>query len=126
MTERCGAGGARWVVAPATLRASLVARLDRLSSVWELVQAGGGVLVREFAHDLPSAVSGVPEPSLLEALDRLAEADLVQRAAGRGLRIPARAHPGRRPRHALARAPARPPPPGRPGRQAAAPGGCRA
>ena len=76
----------RWVLdgplpplaVPPSLQASLVARLDRLSSVREAAQAGA-VLGREFAHDLLAAVAGLPEPALREALDALAAADLVQR-----------------------------------------------
>lgn len=78
--------GDRWVLdgplprlaVPATLQASLVARLDRSASVREVAQAGA-VLGREFAHDLLAAVSGLPEPPLREALDRLAGAGIVQR-----------------------------------------------
>ncbi len=64
---------------PSGVQASLVARLDRLSSVRDVAQAGA-VLGREFAYDLVAEVSGLPEPGLREALDRrLATADLVQR-----------------------------------------------
>ena len=63
---------------PSGVQASLVARLDRLSSVRDVAQAGA-VLGREFAYDLVAEVSGLPEPGLREALDRLAAADLVQR-----------------------------------------------
>ena len=66
------------VAVPATLQASLVARLDRLSSVREVAQAGA-VLGREFAHDLLAEVADVPELSLRAAIDALVAADLVQR-----------------------------------------------
>ena len=76
----------RWVLdgplpplaVPATLQASLVARLDRLSSVREVAQAAA-VIGREFAHDLLAAASGLPEARLCAAMDALAGADLVQR-----------------------------------------------
>jgi hypothetical protein len=76
----------RWVLegampsfaVPASLQSSLVARLDRLSSVREVAQAAA-VIGREFAHDLLAAVSGQPETALREAIDTLAGADLVQR-----------------------------------------------
>jgi predicted ATPase len=76
----------RWVLdgplpelaVPATLQASLVARLDRLAWVREVAQAGA-VIGREFAHDLVAAVSGLPEARLRDALGRLEGADLVRR-----------------------------------------------
>ena len=55
------------VAVPSSLQASLVARLDRLSSVREAAQAGA-VLGREFAHDVVAAVSGLPEQRLRDAL----------------------------------------------------------
>jgi class 3 adenylate cyclase/tetratricopeptide (TPR) repeat protein len=66
------------VAVPASLQASLVARLDRLSSVREVTQAGA-VLGRAFAHDLLAAVSGLSEAALSDALGQLVGADLVQR-----------------------------------------------
>ncbi|MFC7477919.1 AAA family ATPase [Dankookia sp. GCM10030260] len=63
---------------PASLQASLVARLDRLPSAREAAQAGA-VIGREFAHDLLAAVAGVPAPALRSALDALVAADLFQR-----------------------------------------------
>jgi hypothetical protein len=76
----------RWVLegplpplaVPVTLQASLVARLDRLSSVREVAQAGA-VLGREFAYDLLIAVSGLPEARLRGALAQLERGDLVRR-----------------------------------------------
>ena len=63
---------------PATLQASLAARLDRLSSVREVAQAGA-VLGREFACDLLTAVADLEEPVLYAALLRLEAAGLLQR-----------------------------------------------
>ncbi len=75
----------RWVVngaiqrlaVPASLQASLVARLDRLSSAREVAQIGA-VVGREFGYDLLAAVAGVPASALRSALYALAAADLVQ------------------------------------------------
>lgn len=66
------------IAVPATLRASLVARLDHLASVREVAQVGA-VIGREFAFDLLAAVSGLPEARLCEALPQLEGADLVHR-----------------------------------------------
>ncbi|HYZ61976.1 MAG TPA: AAA family ATPase, partial [Acetobacteraceae bacterium] len=76
----------RWVLngpltsmaVPSSLQASLVARLDRLSSVREAVQAGA-VLGREFAHDIVAVVSGLSEERLRDALGQLEAAGLLQR-----------------------------------------------
>ena len=61
---------------PATLRDSLMARLDRLQPVKTVAQAGA-VLGREFSYDLLAAVSLLHEGTLRSALDRLGEAGLV-------------------------------------------------
>jgi tetratricopeptide (TPR) repeat protein len=63
---------------PATLQASLAARLDRLSSVREVAQVGAAV-GREFAYDLAVAVSGLPEAAVGQALAVLEGAGLLQR-----------------------------------------------
>jgi class 3 adenylate cyclase len=63
---------------PASLQASLVARLDRLGDAKEIAQTGA-VIGREFSHALLAAVA---EESGLEvdvALDRLVESELVLR-----------------------------------------------
>jgi predicted ATPase len=61
---------------PASLHASLMARLDRVPAAKEVAQAAA-CLGREFAYPLLAAVSPVPEPELRAALDRLAAAELV-------------------------------------------------
>jgi class 3 adenylate cyclase len=63
---------------PATLRDSLMARLDRLIPVKEIAQIGA-VVGREFPWALVAAVSPMPEAELSEALDRLVESGLVFR-----------------------------------------------
>ena len=96
-----GAGGGRSDAAvPASLHASLMARLDRVPGVKEVAQAAA-CIGREFAYPLLAAVSPVPEPELRAALDRLAAAELVF-ARGEppeaSLRLQARAGARRRPR----------------------------
>lgn len=61
---------------PASLHASLMARLDRVSSAKEVAQAAA-CIGREFAYPLLAAVSPVPEGELRAALERLAAAELV-------------------------------------------------
>jgi predicted ATPase len=55
---------------PASLQASLMARLDRLGSAKEVAQIGAAI-GREFSHSLVSTVVSKPEPELASALDRL-------------------------------------------------------
>ena len=64
------------VAVPASLHASLMARLDRLGSAKEVAQIGS-VIGREFSHSLLEAVAGKPEAELQSALDRLVEAGLL-------------------------------------------------
>jgi class 3 adenylate cyclase/predicted ATPase len=63
---------------PATLHASLMARLDRLGPAKEVTQIGAAI-GREFSHALLAAVMGRPEAELLSALDRLVVAGLLFR-----------------------------------------------
>ncbi len=63
---------------PASLQASLMARLDRLGSGKEVAQIGAAI-GREFSHGLLSAVVSKPEPELGSALDRLIAAGLLFR-----------------------------------------------
>jgi class 3 adenylate cyclase/predicted ATPase len=63
---------------PASLHASLMARLDRLGSAKEIAQIGAAI-GREFSHALLTAVAGKPEAELGSALDRLTEAGLLFR-----------------------------------------------
>ena len=63
---------------PASLHASLMARLDRLGSAKEVAQIGS-VIGREFSHALLAAVVRKPEAELESALDRLIAAGLLFR-----------------------------------------------
>jgi predicted ATPase len=61
---------------PATLHASLMARLDRLGPAKEVAQIGAAI-GREFSDELIAAIARKPEPELKTALDRLIEAGLL-------------------------------------------------
>jgi predicted ATPase len=63
---------------PASLQASLMARLDRLGAAKELAQVGAAI-GREFSHALISAVVKKPEPEVASSLDRLITAGLLFR-----------------------------------------------
>jgi len=63
---------------PASLQASLMARLDRLSPVKEVAQIGAAI-GREFSYELLAAVARRSDADLIDALDQLAEAGLVFR-----------------------------------------------
>jgi predicted ATPase len=66
---------------PASLHASLMARLDRLGPAKELAQIGAAI-GREFSHTLLAAVLRKPEPELQTALGRLIGAGLLFRQGG--------------------------------------------
>jgi class 3 adenylate cyclase/predicted ATPase len=61
---------------PATLKDSLMARLDRLIAVKEVAQLGA-TLGREFTYELLQAVSPLDEPTLQRELAKLVEAELL-------------------------------------------------
>ena len=63
---------------PASLHASLMARLDRLGAAKEVAQIGAAI-GREFSHALLAAVVRKPEAELGSALDRLVAAGLLFR-----------------------------------------------
>jgi len=63
---------------PASLHASLTARLDRLGAAKEVAQIGAAI-GREFSHALVAAVAGKPETELEAALDRLIATGLLFR-----------------------------------------------
>ena len=63
---------------PASLHASLMARLDRLGPAKELAQIGAAI-GREFSHALLAAVVRKPEAELGSSLDRLIRAGLLFR-----------------------------------------------
>jgi class 3 adenylate cyclase/predicted ATPase len=63
---------------PASLHASLMARLDRLGPAKEVAQIGAAI-GREFSHPLLAAVVRKPQAELDAALDRLMQAGLLFR-----------------------------------------------
>ena len=63
---------------PASLHASLMARLDRLGPAKEVAQIGSAI-GREFSHALLAAVARKSESELSSALDRLVQAGLLFR-----------------------------------------------
>ena len=63
---------------PASLHASLMARLDRLGAAREVAQIGAAI-GREFSHALLGAVIPKPEADLGSALERLIDAGLLFR-----------------------------------------------
>jgi predicted ATPase/class 3 adenylate cyclase len=63
---------------PASLHASLMARLDRLGPAREVAQVGSAI-GRNFSHATLAAVVGMPETELTLALDRLIAAGLLLR-----------------------------------------------
>ena len=63
---------------PASLHASLMARLDRLGSAKEIAQVGAAI-GREFSHSLLAAVAGKPDAEIQPMLDRLIAAGLLFR-----------------------------------------------
>jgi predicted ATPase len=64
------------VAVPASLHASLMARLDRVPGIREVAQIAA-CIGREFPYPLLAAVSPASEPELRAALDQLAAAELV-------------------------------------------------
>jgi tetratricopeptide (TPR) repeat protein len=71
-------GPAPALAIPASLQASLLARLDRLAPVREVAQIGAA-LGRQFSHELIAAVAGMPQPQLDDGLAQLVGADLIHR-----------------------------------------------
>jgi predicted ATPase len=63
---------------PASLHASLMARLDRLGPAKEVAQIGAAI-GREFSHGLLASVARKPDAELASALDRLLAAGLLFR-----------------------------------------------
>jgi predicted ATPase len=72
------AGSAHAVTIPATLRDSLMARLDRFMPVREIAQIGAAI-GRAFSYEMVEAVAPMPRAQLDEALARLCEAGLAFR-----------------------------------------------
>jgi class 3 adenylate cyclase len=61
---------------PATLQDSLMARLDRLASVKEIVQLSA-ILGRDLTYEMLQAVSSLDEETLQQGLSQLVEAELL-------------------------------------------------
>ena len=74
LLERGEQGGAQAI--PPTLQQSLTARLDRLGPAREVAMIGS-VLGRGFSYPLLLGIAGMEEAPLREALERLAEADIL-------------------------------------------------
>ncbi|MBV8401650.1 MAG: AAA family ATPase, partial [Acetobacteraceae bacterium] len=72
------AGPTRNATIPATLRDSLMARLDRFMPVREIAQIGAAI-GREFSYEMIEAVAPMPQAQLDEALARLCESGLAFR-----------------------------------------------
>lgn len=66
------------IAIPATLRDSLMARLDRVMQVKEIAQIGAAI-GREFSYELFSAVASLPRTELDDGLSRLTESGLAFR-----------------------------------------------
>ena len=66
------------ITVPASLHASLMARLDRLGPAKEIAQVGAAI-GREFSHRLLAAVAGRPTDELNRALAQLNESGLLLR-----------------------------------------------
>ena len=71
-------GSARAVTIPATLRDSLMARLDRFMPVKEIAQIGAAI-GREFSYELIAAVAPMPQAQLDDALAQLSASGLAFR-----------------------------------------------
>ena len=70
------AGTTHTVTIPATLRDSLLARLDRLAPVKDIIQIGA-CIGREFSYELLARISTLRNEQLEKALGKLVEAGLV-------------------------------------------------
>jgi class 3 adenylate cyclase/predicted ATPase len=76
LTKSVLESGVPLVGIPTTLHDSLMARLDRLSSVRRVAQTGAAI-GREFTYALLRTVSRIPEEELRSALSRLVASELV-------------------------------------------------
>jgi len=72
-----GASPSLALAIPATLHASLIARLDRLGPIAKEVAQIGSVIGREFGYDVVELVARRPAPELRRGLDRLTDAGLL-------------------------------------------------
>jgi predicted ATPase len=71
-------GVTRTLTIPATLRDSLMARLDRFMPVKEIAQIGAAI-GREFSYELLAALAPMPQAQLDDVLARLSESGLAFR-----------------------------------------------
>jgi len=71
-------GPVPWLKIPTTLHGSLLSRLDHLAGTREVAQIGAA-LGKQFSHELISAVAGMPQQHLADALAHLVRADLIIR-----------------------------------------------
>ncbi|WP_445218911.1 AAA family ATPase [Bradyrhizobium sp. Pa8] len=71
-------GSRRSLAIPATLQASLAARLDLLGAVKDVASIGASI-GREFSYELIAAISALPPVDLDAALERLTASGLVSR-----------------------------------------------
>jgi class 3 adenylate cyclase/predicted ATPase len=78
LTGPASAIPAATLAVPATLHASLIARLDRVGDATEIAQIGAAI-GREFSYPLIAAVARLDDRSLREGLNRLNETGLVIR-----------------------------------------------
>jgi Predicted ATPase len=83
---------------PASLQASLMARLDRLGPAKEVAQIGAAI-GRQFSHALLASVVRQPEAELESALDRLIAAGLLFRQGAPPMRPTCSSTPWCRTRH---------------------------
>jgi class 3 adenylate cyclase/predicted ATPase len=81
LTGSASAIPAATLAVPATLHASLIARLDRVGDAKEIAQIGAAI-GREFSYPLIAAVARLDDRNLREGLNRLNEAGLVIRHGG--------------------------------------------
>jgi class 3 adenylate cyclase/tetratricopeptide (TPR) repeat protein len=72
------AGSVPPLAIPTTLQGSLLARLDHLAPVREVAQIAAA-LGRQFSHELISAVAGMPQRKVDDALGQLVRAELIFR-----------------------------------------------
>jgi class 3 adenylate cyclase len=78
LTDGALAGSGAVLAIPASLQASLVARLDRLAPAREVAQIGSA-LGRQFSHELIAAVAPISPAQLEDALAQLVREELIYR-----------------------------------------------
>jgi predicted ATPase len=76
-TSRASAAPATSPAVPATLHASLMARLDRLGSAAKEIAQVGAAIGRHFSYELLATAARLSEPELQQALSRIVDAGLL-------------------------------------------------